>query len=158
MVFGIKSLNSKEHKTLLSQLISNPIDVLVSENKNDIITILSSVRKGVENGSISVKEQDKTLHSIDETIEQIDGFISKTFEFNSKKKELEQELDVFDTNELKKLEDNLSKTNENKSDSESKIKTFEAEISETKEKMPKLIVDIEVNLQSISAKKYKIII
>ena len=148
----------KEQKTLLNKIISNPIDVLTSHNKADIITILSSVRKGVENGSISVKEPDKSLHSIDETIELIDGFIAKTSEFFSKKTELEKELEVFSKDELDALENNLIKANENKNDSESKIKTFENEISETKKKLPKLIVDIESLLQSISAKKYKIIL
>ena len=147
----------KEQKTLLSKMISNPMDVLTGQNKDDIITILSSVRKGVENGSISVKEPDKSLHSIDETIELIDGFITKTLDFFSKKNELEKELDIFDKNELEQLEENLIKATENKNDSELKIKTFENEILETKKKLPKLIVDIEATLQSISAKKYKII-
>jgi len=70
----------------MEKLIGNPFDVLTLENKDDIIKILSSVRKGVEGGSLSVKDPEKSLSSIDETIEMLDGFVKEKLAFAEKKR------------------------------------------------------------------------
>ena len=51
----------KPLKKLLAELIANPYDVLVDSNKLDIIQILVSARKGIQSGSVSVKDADKSL-------------------------------------------------------------------------------------------------
>ena len=62
--------NSKENRLkLLAGLIDNPYDVLTETNKNDIAQILESVRKGIESGSVSVKDVSKSISQIEEILE-----------------------------------------------------------------------------------------
>ena len=119
----------KPQKVLMEKLVVNPFDVLTTGNKNDIIKILSAVRKGVEGGTISVKDPEKSVASINETIEMLDGFVQKILEFTEKKNNLQKELELFNIHELKQNEDFLAKTNLDKSDAESKIQSLEYKIS-----------------------------
>ena len=146
----------KPQKILMEKLVVNPFDVLTPENKNDIIKILSAVRKGVEGGTISVKDPEKSVASIDETIEMLDGFVKEILEFTEKKNNLQKELELFNIHELKQNEDFLAKINLDESDAESKIQSLEHEISEIKTKLPQLITDIENRLQKISSVKYQV--
>lgn len=146
----------KPQKILLEKLVANPFGVLTLENKEDIITILSSIRKGIEGGSISVKDFEKSLTSINETIEHLDSFISQITQYNKKKNELEQELGGFNTKELTQKENLLTKTDNDRLDAESKIERLEKEISDIKEKLPQLISDIENRLQKVSSVKYQV--
>ena len=146
----------KPRRVLMEKLINNPFDVLTLANKDDIIKILSSVRKGVESGSISVKDTEKSLSSIDETIEMLDEFVKDKSEFASKKENLQKELDAFDIKELKQKEDFLLKTENDKSDAESKIKKLEHEISDIKNNLPQILMDIEIRLRRIAATKYHV--
>ena len=141
----------------MENLVSVPIDVLTPANKDDIIKILSAVRRGVEGGSISVKDPEKSIINIDETIEILDEFIKEISEFNSKKNNLQKQLDTFDIHELKQKEDFLSKTESDISEAESKIQNFEKELSEIKNNLPQILMDIEIKLQRISATKYHVL-
>ena len=67
----------KSQKKLLHDLLENAIDKINSENKNDIEIILNAVKKAVQTGSISVKDTEKSIFSIDETISTLDQFIMK---------------------------------------------------------------------------------
>ena len=51
----------KEQKLLLSQLINDPFEVLIPENKDSIIIIFENVKKGINSGSISVKDTEKSI-------------------------------------------------------------------------------------------------
>jgi len=147
----------KPQRVLMEKLIANPFDVITLENKDDIIKILSSVRKGVEGGSLSVKDIEKSLSSIDETIEMLDGFVKDKSEFANKKDNLQKELDAFDIRELKQKEDFLVKTENDKSYTESKIKNLEKEISDIKNSLPQILMDIEIKLRRIAATKYHVL-
>lgn len=147
----------KPQKILMEKLVVNPFDVLTPENKNDIIKILSAVRKGVEGGTISVKDPEKSVASIDETIEMLDGFVKEILEFTDKKNNLQKELDIFNIHELKQNEDFLVKTNIDKSDAESKIQSLEHEISEIKKSLPEILMDVEVRLRRVSSTKYHVV-
>jgi len=116
----------KPQKVLMEKLIANPFDVLTMENKENIIKILSSVHKGVEGGSISVKDSEKSLSSIDETIEILDEFVKEKSDFIEKKDALQRELDSFNIGELKQKENLLTRTNTDKTDAESRIKKLES--------------------------------
>ena len=140
----------------MEKLIENPFNVLTSQNRDDIIKILSAVRKAVESGSVSVKDTERALNHIDETIEMLDNMISQTTEFSNKKKILEKELGIFDTKQLKHMENNLDKAENNKTDAEEKIKKLESEISNIKKSIPHILMDIETKLRSTSATKYSI--
>src|SRR3990172_8611462 len=147
----------KPQKVLMEKLVIHPFDVLTPENKNDIKKILSSVRKGVEGGTISVKDPEKSVASIDETIEMLDGFVKEILEFTEKKNNLQKELELFNIHELKQTEDFLTKTNLDKSDTESKIQSLEHEISEIKKSLPEILMDVEARLRRVSSTKYHVV-
>jgi len=147
----------KPQKVLMEKLIANPFNVLTLENKDDIIKILSSVRKGVEGGSISVKDSEKSLSSIDETIELLDEFVKEKSGYAEKKDALQSELDSFNIGELKQKENILTKTNTDKSDAESRIKKLELEIEEIKKSLPEILMDVEIRLRGVSAIKYHVL-
>ncbi len=146
----------KPQRVLMEKLIANPFNVLSLENKEDIIKILSSVRKGVESGSISVKDLEKSLSSIDETIEMLDGFVKEKSGFAEKKGSLQRELNSFNIGELKQKEDLLTKNNTDKSDAESRIRRVEQEIEEIKKSLPQILLDVEIRLRRVSAIKYHV--
>ncbi len=146
----------KPQRVLMEKLINNPFDVLTLANKDDIIKILSSVRKGVESGSLSVKDPQKSLSSIDETIEMLDGFVKEKSGFTEKKDTLEREIDSFNIDELKQKESLLARTNTGKSDAESIIRRVEQEIEEIKKSLPEILMDVEIRLRRISAIKYHV--
>ena len=146
----------KHQKILMEKLIENPFDVLTSQNRDGIIKILSAVRKAVASGSVSVKDSQRALHNIDETIEMIDSFISQITEFTNKKTKLAEELGIFDTNQLKQMENNLDKAKNNKTEAEEKIQKLENEIFDLKEAIPNILMDIETKLRNTSATKYHI--
>ncbi len=86
----------------------------------------------------------------------LDGFITKVSEFNEKKKSLEDELQVFDSGQLKQKESESEKTSNEIQDLESKIHMFEAEIDDAEKKIPNLIEDIEKILRSVTSTRYTI--
>src|SRR3990172_2550927 len=143
----------KPQKVLMEKLVVNPFDVLTPENKK----ILSAVRKGVEGGTISVKDPEKSVANIDEIIEMLDGFVKEILEFTEKKNNLQKELELFNIHELKQNEDFLTKTNLDKSDAESKIQSLEQEISEIKKSLPEILMDVEVRLRRVSSTKYHVV-
>ena len=146
----------KPQKLLMKTLTENPFKVLIPENKDDIIVILHSVRKSIESGSISVKDTSKSINQIDKTSEMLDDFIKKISEYNLKKKELEKDLGMFNVTELHQKESELDKAASNKSSFESKIQYLDNEITDTNEKIPQIIRDIETKLRNISSTSYKI--
>ncbi len=146
----------KPQRVLMEKLIANPFDVLTMENKENIIKILSSVHKGVEGGSISVKDSEKALSSIDETIEILDEFVKEKSDFIEKKDALQRELDSFNIGELKQKENLLTRTRTDKTDAESRIKKLEQDIEEVKKSLPEILMDVEIRLRRISAIKYHV--
>ena len=147
----------KHQKQMIGKLIDRPFAVLSVENKTDIITILQAARKNVLSSSISVKDPDKTIAQIDETTEMLDSFISKVSEFNTTKGKLEGSLSVFSVRDLNQKESELSKLRDDKQNLESKIHTLEEDISDSKNEIPDVVIDIEIKLKVISSSKYRIV-
>ena len=133
----------KPQKRLMEKLIQNPIDVLTKENKSNIVIILESTKRGVETGSISVKDAKKSVIQVNEIINILDNFIVKISEFNKKRSNLEDSLKVFDVKELNAKESELSSAINDKSDLEKRIQSIENELSQSKKKSHNLILDIE---------------
>ena len=154
--YSYVSVFDKPKKILMEKLVQNPFDVLIPENKANIITILQAARKCIWSGSVSVKDAEKSLIHIDETTEILDNFISKISEFNLKKTKLQGELTIFNISELERKQHEFSKTKSYKNTLENKIQNFENEISEYKTQIPKIMIDIEMKLQEISPTKYTI--
>ena len=144
----------KPQKKLLENLIQNPFDVLIEENRRDIIQILESTKKGIQSGSVSVKDSDKSLLQIDETLSLLTGFIEKISSFHESKNDIESALSVFDHEQLQQKESILSKHENDKSILESKIKSEEKELTDTTELIPKWIKSLESTLNKISAVQY----
>jgi len=146
----------KPQKKLLVNLIANPYNELINSNKRDILQILESTRKGVQSGSVSVKDIDKSLAQIDETLSFIDTFIEKIASFNSSKSDLENKLLVFSSEEMRQKESQLTRHQNDKLALETKIESRENELRNTTELIPKHIKSLESILNQISAVQYTI--
>ena len=146
----------KPQKKLLLNLIANPYNELVDSNKRDILQILESTRKGIQSGSVSVKDTDKSLAQIDETLSFIDIFIEKITSFNNSKSDLENKLSVFSSEDLRQKESQLTRHQNDKLALETKIKSRENESRNTTEFIPKHIKSLESILNQISAVQYTI--
>jgi len=144
----------KPQKKLLENLIQNPFDALIEENRRDIVQILESTKKGIQSGSVSVKDSNKSSLQIDETLSLLVGFIEKISTYHKSKNDIESKLSVFDNEQLRQKESLLSKHENDKLVLESKIKSAEKELVETTELIPKWIKSLESALNEISAVQY----
>ena len=151
----ISSLD-KLQKKLLENLINNPIDVLTDENKDEIIQILEAVIKNVKSESISVKNIEKSLNQLNQTISLVGTFIDKINKCSQSKIDAENRLSIFNYANLEKLELDLSKSKNNKNDTESELESIELERDSITESMSKSIKLIELTLNQISAIHYVI--
>ena len=146
----------KDQKNILSNLVSEPIDVLSSNNYDSIILILENVRKGIISGSISVKDVEKTSLQITETEESLDGFIKLVSEYNEKYNQMQNDVTSLMPSDLLSLESDLAKTTLLNDESNLKSKTFQGELDEIDSKIPKLVSEIEDKLRQFSNTKYTI--
>ena len=146
----------KLQKKLLENLINNPIDVLTDENKDEIIQILEAVIKNVKSESISVKNIEKSLNQLNQTISLVDEFIDKINKCGQSKIDAENRLSVFNYTNLEKKELDLSKNKNNTSDTESELESFDLETDSITESMSESIKLIESTLNQISAVHYVI--
>ena len=137
-------------------LIENPYDVLIDSNKQDIVQILESTRRGIQSGSVSVKDADKSLLQIDEIHSLLPGFIEKISVFNRSKSDIESKLLGFNNEQLIQKESALNMHQYDKSTLESKIRSTEKELTDTIEFIPKSIKSVESVLNQISAVQYTI--
>ena len=144
----------KPQKKLLENLIEIPYDVLIEANKRDIIQILESTKKGIQSGSVSVKDSSKSSLQIDETLSLLTSFIEKISAFHKSKNDIESKLSSFDNEQLHQKESILSKHENDKSILESKITSAEKELTDTTELIPKWIKSLESILNEISAVQY----
>jgi len=147
----------KEQKNILSSLVSEPFDIISSDNKDSIIIILENVRKGVLSGSISVKDVDKTSSQITETEESLDDFVHQISNYHKKYEEMKNNLNSLMPNDLVSLEDDLDKNISLKSDFEMKSESFQGEIDEIDSKIPKLVSEIEQKLRQFSNTRYTVL-
>jgi len=152
----ISSLD-KPQKILMEKLIKNPLDVLNQENKANIITILELTRKSVNAGSISVKDTNKSVGQIDETIQVLDNFINKISIFNAKQTKLKDSLKIFNSNELSIKESEQIKATKDKNDLEIRFGNIENEISQSEKEIPLLTTEIEAKLRQVSSIHYIIV-
>ena len=146
----------KLQKKLLENLINNPIDVLTDENKDEIIQILEAVIKNVKSESISVKNIEKSLNQLNQTISLVDEFIDKINKCGQSKIDAENRLSVFNYANLEKKELDLSKNKNNKNDTESELESIDLERDSIDESMSESIKSIQSTLNHISAVHYVI--
>jgi len=148
----------KEQKTLLSQLIDNAFNVMVPANKDSIIVILENVRKGISTGTISVKDTEKSMAHLTETVEALDNLTSKVESFLNQKKELESRISSTRPSKLETLEKSLNHMQEERREIDSKIKQLTQEVSDDEQLIPELIRRIESDLRLFSNVQYSVTI
>jgi len=147
----------KDQKSILSNLVSEPFDILTSANKDSIIIILENIRKGISSGSISVKDVEKTSSQITETEESLDGFVHQVSEYHKKYQEIQNNLNSLMPKELISLENDLAKNSSTLNESQLKSETFQGEIGEIDSKIPELVSEIEQKLRQFSNTRYTIL-
>ncbi len=147
----------KDQKNILSNLVSEPFDVLTAANKDSIVTILENIRKGISSGSISVKDIEKTYSQITETEESLDGFVRQVSEYHKKYQEIQNELNSLMPRDLISLESDLTKNTSTLDESQLKSETFQGEINEIDSKIPELVSEIEQKLRQFSNTRYTIL-
>ena len=146
----------KSEKKLLEDLANNPFDIISKTSKQDITKILELVRNSVQSGAVSVKDVNKSLLHIDETLEKLDSFLRKISEHNQSKDNLENDLKNYNFENLRQNESKLRKHQDDKSKTESKIESLHVEIDNVNESLPNQIKFIETSLNKISPILYSI--
>lgn len=140
----------KPLKIIMERMIENPFDALTQENKNSIITILHAVVKAVVSGNVSVKDSQKAIEQIEETINRLDEFLLLKENLVKKKNDLENKLSVFNYKILEEKEKETIKVNENQLQLESTVKIIKNDIGVVTNTIPQLAHDIESKLSEIS--------
>jgi chromosome segregation ATPase len=143
----------KPMKKMMEELVADPYQVILSQNKNAIIEILEATTKSVLAGNVSVKDSDKSIQQIEETIDRLDEFLMLKETFNKKMSSLESNLHIFNTESLESKEKNLLKTKSNLTDLESTSKKIEIEIEQNKAQINSLKSQLEISLNQQSHMK-----
>ena len=146
----------KSEKKLLEDLANNPFDIISKTSKQDVTKILELVRNSVQSGAVSVKDVNKSLLHIDETLEKLDSFLRKISEHNQLKDNLENDLKNYNFENLRQNELKLRKHQDDKSKTESKTESLHVEIDNVNESLPNQIKFIETSLNKISPILYSI--
>ena len=146
----------KSEKKLLEDLANNPFDIISKTSKQDVTKILELVRNSVQSGAVSVKDVNKSLLHIDETLEKLDSFLRKISEHNQLKDNLENDLKNYNFENLRQNESKLRKHQDDKSKTESKTESLHVEIDNVNESLPNQIKFIETSLNKISPILYSI--
>ena len=146
----------KPLKKMTENLTLSPYDVLSAENMSDIKKILDSVRSGVESGSVSVKDVEKSKQAINDIQDLLPQLIAQKAEFIQKKDNLNESLTIFDNDRLVTITHNLEKSRFNISDRESKISIIRQQIDSSKSSVHDMISKLELNLKQASSISYKI--
>ena len=146
----------KPLKKITENLTLSPYDVLSAENMLDIKKILDAVRSGIESGSVSVKDVEKSKQSINNIQDLLPQLIAQKAEFIQKRDKLNESLTIFDNDRLVTLTHNLEKSRFNISDRESKISIIRQQIDSSKSSVHDMISKLELNLKQASSISYKI--
>ena len=145
----ISSLD-KPLKKIMDKMIVNPSDVLTQENKNSVIEVLQAMVKGVVSGNVSVKDSNKAIQQIEETLTRLDEFLKMKVDLSEKRNEFENRLAFFNIRDLEEKESELIKTRDKKMHAESIIKILAKEMEDFTKNIPQLAGDIEIKLKEIS--------
>ncbi len=118
----------KETRAIIAKFLSSPFDAFLPQNRDGIMAILESIRKAIAMDHLSVKEPEKTLGYIDDTISKVDGFIQTVDSFLSEQGRLQDELQSLDLDVLEGYQRRHSKLKEDSSFSQSRIRDLRSEI------------------------------
>lgn len=147
----------KQQKILLSGLIRTPAEVLVADNKETITIILENVKKGIRSGSISVKDQTKSLSHISEVEEALDGIITEVSEYEKSHKDTTCAIEKLTPKDLHIWKRKLEKATTYMSTMKTKIKSLKEEIDANKTQIPLIVNTIEAKLRRFSNTQYTVV-
>lgn len=145
----------KPLKLVMEKMNENPYDVITNETKNAVIEVLQAVIKSVVTGNVSVKDMDKSVEQIEETITRLDEFLKLKNDLSNNKDVLEQKI-LFNSKDLEEKEKNLTRTKEREAQFESEIANLENQINETAKLIPQMVKNIESKLSEILGTKFTI--
>lgn len=143
----------KPVRKMMDDIIANPYEVISPQTKAGIIQILEAVEKSLVAGSISVKDTDKSLEQVQETISRLDEFISLKESYSSKVSALQKDLAVFDIKSLESKEHELEKARSDLASMESVKKKLEAEVKDSDHSLSKNISELESSLARLTGHK-----
>ena len=84
----------------MESLIENPTNTITQESKSSIVEILEAVVKGVVSGNVSVKDSEKAIEQVEETITRLDEFLRLKDNLSQKRRSLQDKLGVFNIKNL----------------------------------------------------------
>ena len=140
----------------MEDLIADPYQAISSQNKSAIIEILEATTKSVLAKNVSVKDYDKSVQQIEETINRIEEFLMLKDAFNKKVSSLESNLQIFNAELLESYEKNLQKAKLNLIDLETANKKIEKDIEQNKTQIDSSKSQIQTSLNSLSNAKITI--
>jgi hypothetical protein len=140
----------KPMKKLMEQLIYDPYEVISIHNKEPVIEILQATAKSVLAGNVSVKDSDKSIELIEETIDKLDEFLKLKTAFAKKLSDLEAGLSVFDVKTLEAKEKEIEKARSNITDLEASSKKIEEEIKENETGHNTIKLEIEEKMTRLN--------
>ncbi|MDC0200212.1 hypothetical protein OAJ83_05120, partial [Candidatus Nitrosopelagicus sp.] len=105
---------------------------------------------------VSVKDISKSKDSITEIKNTIPSLIDIKEKFETKKYELLEKLENFDSKSLQTVEINLKRNESDVSDALSKMKVFEDENLDLTNSLPTILHQIETNLKDVTSTSYTI--
>lgn len=148
----------KPLKKIMEQMVENPYDIITNETKSSVIEVLQAVIKSAVAGSVSVKDVNKSVEQIEETINRLNEFLKLKENLAHKRNSLEQKLLIFNSKDLEEKEKTLAKIKENKTKSESDVSNLENEINQTTKLIPEFVKNIETKVSEILGTKITITI
>lgn len=140
----------KPMKKLMEELISDPYEVISAHNKEPIIEILQATAKSVVAGNVSVKDSDKSIELIEETIDRLDEFLKLKTVFAKKISDLETSLNVFDIKKLEGKEKELEKARANITDLETSSQKIENEIKDEESEYNTIKLEMETKMTRLN--------
>jgi Mg2+ and Co2+ transporter CorA len=111
------------------------------------------VAKSVSSGSISVKDTDKSLEQINETVSRLDEFITLKESYSNKVSNLEKDLVIFDIKLLESKEQGLQKAKIDFTNMESTKKKLEDDINDDNSQLEKHVLHLESDLDRVTNSK-----
>lgn len=143
----------KPVRMMMDELLANPYEVISPHNKDSIIHILEAVEKSVISGSISVKDSEKSIEQVQETISRLDEFIALKQAYSNKVSALEKELAVFDIKSLESKEHDLHKAKTDVTNMERIKKKLDEEVKDGNHTLTKNISHLESGVSKLTGSK-----
>ncbi len=150
--FYISSFD-KPIKKIMEDLIKEPYDVIISENKDAIIEILQTVSKSTLAGNLSVKDTERSMEYVQETIARLDEFLELKKSHLIKIANLQKGLDIFNIGLLTSKELELQKYKTNVPRLEDMRNKLEEEINNDNTRLKEITTEITSNLSKLTGTK-----